>query len=149
MNRRRELKLEREKLAQLDLQSMVAAYVSKTEHDREMLERMVCYAHTGLCRWGVLLGHFDEARSFTRCGSCDNCVAQRAVEKAIDAEPARIAEAPHDSPHAAFEAGDKVSVPRYGIGDVVSADAEKVHIAFPDGRRRSFMTEYVQIVPVG
>jgi ATP-dependent DNA helicase RecQ len=43
-----------------------------------------------------------------------------------------------------FQAGDAVRVPRYGSGLVASASASEVAIKFPDGRTRSFVTQYVQ-----
>ncbi|CAN5321743.1 RecQ family ATP-dependent DNA helicase [soil metagenome] len=151
VNRRREFRLVKGKLEQIDLERMVKAYTAKAEHDREMLERMVFYARTGLCRWGVLLEHFDEETGFEHCGSCDNCVAkfklarhQQEADGAATAQPDAEQPVPAtESPHAAFKPGELVKVPRYGEGEVVTADSEMVGIVFPDGRKRSFMNQYV------
>ena len=154
LNRKREVKLLSTKLGQVDLERMVKAYTDKSEHDREMLERMVFYSHSGLCRWKVLLEHFGEETGFDHCGSCDNCVAkfklaqqaqaeQIVVEGGAAGEAATPTESTHASPHASFKPGDTVKVPRYGAGEVVSADSSMVAVAFPDGLERSFMAEYV------
>ncbi|WP_066334223.1 RecQ family ATP-dependent DNA helicase [Azohydromonas lata] len=51
---------------------------------------------------------------------------------------------PSLSAPAAFQVGEAVRVPRYGSGRVASSSAGEVAIKFPDGRTRSFVTQYVQ-----
>ncbi|WP_119155659.1 RecQ family ATP-dependent DNA helicase [Caldimonas tepidiphila] len=162
LNRRREIRLRDTALDGERLDAMVADFEEKAQHDREMLERMVFYSQTGGCRWRVLLEHFEEGPPFDRCGHCDNCVrtaahlaearaaaqahAQAAREQAVqDPQEALLTGAPPPrSPHAAFDLGDAVRVPRYGVGEVTDADAESVTVEFPDGRRRSFVAQYVE-----
>ena len=141
-NRKGELRLLREPAGEREIDTFVADYQAKQEHDREMLERMIFYARSGLCRWQMLLEYFDEDERPQRCGHCDNCLRlQRhqdaARDQPADAEPPAAAESP-------FRAGEPVRVPRYGEGEVIEASAESVTIAFPDGSKRSFVNEYVE-----
>ncbi|MEW6098385.1 MAG: RecQ family ATP-dependent DNA helicase [Pseudomonadota bacterium] len=146
------------------LEALVAAYRDKSEHDRELLEAMVFYARTGYCRWKVLLEHFEEAAEFDRCEHCDNCLRHRAATAGaretaghaeaapgVPASPTRD-ETPADEPSSAgdgrsrFACGEAVRVPRHGLGQVIEVTADSVRIAFPDGRQRSFLPEYVERV---
>jgi ATP-dependent DNA helicase RecQ len=43
-----------------------------------------------------------------------------------------------------FNPGEAVRVPRYGKGRVASATSEQVEIVFPDGRKRQFLSAYVE-----
>lgn len=150
-DRRRQLRLRRTELDRKALEAMLSTYNEKSEHDREMLERMVFYARCGLCRWRVLLEHFDEEPPFAHCGTCDNCQRLQEV-MASDGHPAPQARNDNDEsklpPKIPFASGDFVRVPRYGEGVVVSADEQIVDIEFPDGKRRSFMAAYVEAIAV-
>lgn len=138
----------RARLEDRSLQRMVSAYRAKREHDHAQLERMVFYGQTGHCRWKVLLQHFDADEGFQRCGSCDNC--ERLAEH--EAAPSCHVEAPRQEdaarrPAHSFLAGDAVRVPRYGRGQVITADANSVTVAFPDsGEQRCFLASYVRLV---
>jgi ATP-dependent DNA helicase RecQ len=68
------IRLARERVGDVVLDSLLAAYRERRESDRAMLEGMVFYGQSGYCRWKVLLQHFGEADGFTACGRCDNCV---------------------------------------------------------------------------
>ena len=99
----------------------------------------------------MLLEHFDEEEGFERCGVCDNCLrlAALAAQPAQDDATAPIEVAPGppaSSAGAAFAPGQAVRAPRFGEGRVEACDAHTVSIAFPDGRRRSFMSAYVEPV---
>jgi ATP-dependent DNA helicase RecQ len=118
-------------------------YGRKSEADRQKLERMIFYAQTAFCRWKVLLEYFEEAEDFDRCGACDNCLdppEKRLAPKSTRPRWARrlAASAPSFSP------GEPVRVPRYGKGRVASATSEQVEIVFPDGRKRQFLSAYVE-----
>ncbi|MGE5118134.1 MAG: hypothetical protein ACM3N6_16745, partial [Betaproteobacteria bacterium] len=71
---------------------------------------------------------------------------------ALAAEPARAESAPAagapspTSGAAAFAVGQAVRVARFGAGEVVACDAGTVTIAFPEGRRRRFLPDYVQAI---
>ena len=56
------------------MDQLLSAYRDKRERDKAMLEQMVFYGQTGLCRWKVLQGHFGEDEGFERCNTCDNCL---------------------------------------------------------------------------
>ena len=118
-------------------------YGRKSEADRQKLERMIFYAQTAFCRWKVLLEYFEEAEDFDRCGTCDNCLdppEKRVAPKSTRPRWARrlAAKAP------SFTPGEAVRVPRYGKGRVASATSEQVEIVFPDGRKRQFLSAYVE-----
>src|SRR4051794_20995676 len=123
-------------------------YEQKSEHDREMLERMIFYAQTGFCRWRVLLEYFDEKLEDERCGVCDNCLeppAQRlaTVGTQRSATPLRIPRA-RPRKRRLIEIGDSVHVRRFGEGQVVSATNEHVDVVFPNGETRTFLKRYVK-----
>jgi ATP-dependent DNA helicase RecQ len=118
-------------------------YGRKSETDRVKLERMIFYAQTAFCRWKVLLEYFEEAEDFDRCGTCDNCLDPpelRLARKTTRPRWARrmVAAAP------LFRTGERVRVPRYGEGRVASEAGEQVEIVFPDGRKRQFLSAYVE-----
>jgi ATP-dependent DNA helicase RecQ len=118
-------------------------YSRKSDADRQKLERMIFYAQTAFCRWKVLLEYFEEAEDFDRCGTCDNCIdppEKRLIRKSTRPRWARRLAAAA----ASFEAGQRVRVPRYGEGRVASATSEQVEIVFPDGRKRQFLSTYVE-----
>ena len=131
------------------LEKLLLSYREKREQDRAMLERMVFYGQTGQCRWKVLLENFDAGDGFGACGTCDNCVriaaAVAAAERDADADEregpgAAVAAASERLP----QAGELVSVPRYGRGLVESVSAEGVAVVFPEGTRRIFLPSFVR-----
>ena len=48
-------------------------YRTRDETDKAGLEKIVSYAHSGYCRWKILLEHFGEDNDFVGCFHCDNC----------------------------------------------------------------------------
>ena len=123
-------------------------YEHKSEHDRQMLERMIFYAQTGFCRWRVLLEYFDEKLDDERCGACDNCLeppAQRlaAVDTRRNVTPLRVARA-RPRKRRLIEIGDAVCVRRFGEGQVVRATDEHIDVVFPDGETRTFLKRFVK-----
>jgi ATP-dependent DNA helicase RecQ len=126
------------------LSRLADEYARKSESDRQKLERMIFYAQSAFCRWKVLLEYFEEAEDFVRCGACDNCtkpivVAAPRVKSTRPRWARRLASA-----KPLFNAGDLVRVPRYGEGRVESSSSEQVEIVFPDGRKRQFLSAYVE-----
>ena len=104
---------------------------------------MIFYAQTAFCRWKVLLEYFEEAEDFDRCGTCDNCLdppEKRLAPKSTRPRWARRLAVAAPS----FNPGEAVRVPRYGKGRVASATSEQVEIVFPDGRKRQFLSAYVE-----
>jgi ATP-dependent DNA helicase RecQ len=130
-------------------EAMAAVYRQKQEHDKEALEQMVSYAVSGFCRWKLLLDYFgDEVEGFEKCCRCDNCLNPPAAvllddieirDDEFDREPE-----PAPDPASSFDAGDRVKVPKYGEGVVLSVAGEQVTIDFPDGEQRSFLKEFVE-----
>ena len=129
-----------------DLRGLADEYGRKSEADREKLERMIFYAQTAFCRWKVLLEYFEGTEDFERCGTCDNCVNPPQVKPIKKVRLPKWARRPPLGPAAQFREGDRVRVPRYGEGRVASATAEQVEIVFPDGKKRQFLSAYVESV---
>jgi ATP-dependent DNA helicase RecQ len=127
-----------------DLRHLADAYGRKSEADREKLERMIFYAQTAFCRWKVLLEYFEGTEDFDRCGTCDNCLEPPQVKPVKKVRLPRWARRAPLGPVAQFNAGDHVRVPRFGQGHVHSATAEHVEIVFPDGKKRQFLSAYVE-----
>ena len=123
---------------------------ARAARGHQMLERMVAYAHSGRCRWRLLLEHFDEPAAFARCGGCDNCqrLATHEAQAQAPAEPVATTRATEPAaPRAAFEPGDTVRTQRHGTGRVVALDAVSVTVAFANGEERSFLPAFLQRGP--
>ncbi len=126
-----------------ELKELVHTYRDKSARDHEALERLVFYAQTGFCRWKVLLEYFNEHVDWSHCGVCDNC-RQPPAEALSPEHPRRQAAQPARKPQGvSLQAGTTVTVPRYGEGQVLSAEGDKVTIRFPDSSKRTFLRSYV------
>lgn len=139
------LRLVRPDLVADELAELQVRYVRKREQAQDTLERMVAYALTGRCRWRTLLEHFGEAAPFDACGTCDNCVRLAGVADVVEAvapEPEVSAALPPT-----FDVGAAVKVRRYGTGTVVTSGDGSVTVAFPEGKQREFLAEFVTRVP--
>ncbi|HYF58275.1 MAG TPA: RecQ family ATP-dependent DNA helicase [Burkholderiaceae bacterium] len=133
----------------------------RREADRAMLERMMFYAQSGLCRWRLLLEYFDSPEDLDRCGACDNCLqpAERRFTtlaagdaSAGDAAPgAADAGPPLRRPRRTRPAapdpvapGTAVRLPKHGEGRVVETVGDEVAVEFPDGVVRRFLRPWVR-----
>jgi ATP-dependent DNA helicase RecQ len=113
-------------------------YRTRAHGDRERLERMLAYAQSGTCRWRLLCEYFGERLDGERCGMCDNCLNPPTVETvATPAVSVREREASRP------EAGDAVTVRRYGPGRVVAIDAHTVIVRLADGSERTFLVDFI------
>ena len=144
------LKLVQRPFAPADAEALLAGYAQRKAQDRDMLENMVFYAQSGLCRWKMLLQHLDQEEDFGRCGHCDNCLrtAQAQADAQAAAAEARASQSPAgpgDVP--VLKVGDAVTVPRYGRGRVAAMDSLGITVSFARGPDRSFLPEYVRWVP--
>jgi ATP-dependent DNA helicase RecQ len=121
---------------------IASAYEQRAERDFAALERMVFYAQTGLCRWRVLLEHFEETLPFAdfRCGHCDNCT--RPVVEPVARKETHSVIVP--SARRAFDSGVQVIVPRHGRGEVLHSTPDEVEVRFPDGGVKRFVASYVR-----
>ncbi|MDM0001195.1 ATP-dependent DNA helicase RecQ [Variovorax sp. J22P240] len=128
------------------LSAMLDHYREKREQDQATLEGMVFYAQTGLCRWQVLLSHLQGEAPAARCTTCDNC--KRIAVHTAQAEQAKAAPQPVETVRVApsFQPDATVRVRRYGVGQVLTADALAVDIEFADGSKRSFHPDFVRPV---
>lgn len=130
-----------------EVAQLADSYAEKSRRDRQALERMVFYAQTGFCRWKVLLEYFGEDVEWEHCGVCDNCM--RPPERTLTALSQR-----HRHPLVAaergarkadpFAIGSAVRVPKYGMGQVVSVESEKITVLFPDSSRKTFIRAFVR-----
>jgi len=145
--------LARPRVNQQQLVELALEWKHRAERDREKLDRMEVYARSALCRWRVLRDYFSEQGAEERCGVCDNCrkglaeTAEKPVmtEKTVTERTEAAAEgtAPET---VVFNAGDRVSLPRYGEGAVEQVDGDSVVVRFPGGRSRKFKSEFAQPV---
>jgi len=141
------LKLLRPAVGAEAMHTMLDSYRAKREHDQAALEGMVFYAQAGLCRWQLLLAHLEGEAPRERCTTCDNC-RRVALHEAQSSETADESAAPTPSTSAApiFVPQASVRVKRYGVGQVVTANALAVDIEFADGSKRSFHPDFVRPV---
>jgi ATP-dependent DNA helicase RecQ len=147
-DRQGRLRLKREDLDTKAFETLMQAYQDKREHDKAMLEQMVFYGQTGVCRWKVLLQHFDGASEPQDCTHCDNCVrlAEVARQEMVRAMQTATAEDPIVAPAdvRAFAVGERVRVARYGTGKVEKIEFDTVTVDFGRGNSRSFLASYVR-----
>ncbi|MEJ8822694.1 RecQ family ATP-dependent DNA helicase [Variovorax humicola] len=141
------LKLLRPAVGAEAMHAMLDSYRAKREHDQAALEGMVFYAQAGLCRWQLLLTHLEGEAPRERCTTCDNC-RRVALHEAQSTEQADESAAPTPATSAApiFVPQASVRVKRYGVGQVVTANALAVDIEFADGSKRSFHPDFVRPV---
>ncbi|MEJ8859785.1 ATP-dependent DNA helicase RecQ [Variovorax robiniae] len=141
------LKLLRPEVGAEAMHAMLDSYRAKREQDQAALEGMVFYAQAGQCRWQLLLAHLEGKPPAERCTTCDNC-RRIALHEAQSSAPvdARVEAEPSKTTAPIFVPQASVRVKRYGIGQVVTADALAVDIEFADGSKRSFHPDFVRPV---
>ncbi|WP_428309838.1 RecQ family ATP-dependent DNA helicase [Hydrocarboniphaga sp.] len=144
----------------LDFQKIADDYALRAERDQIVLEQMIAYAQSSLCRWSRLLEYFGVRAERARCGHCDNCerpdirvdpnVVRRAENDAawrerkplpVDASDA-IVEPVAAAP--AFCAGHRVRVSRYGHGEITDLTDTHATVRFADGASRTFLQSYLR-----
>jgi len=126
-----------------ELMQLLDTYRDKSARDHEALERMVFYAQTGFCRWKMLLEYFGEHVDWSHCGVCDNCL--RPPEQSLSPVHRRLhVPARHPEEKSPLHVGASVRVARFGEGQVSAIAGDKITVAFPDSRHRTFLREYVQ-----
>jgi ATP-dependent DNA helicase RecQ len=92
----------------------------------------------------VLLDYFgDDVDGFEQCCRCDNCLNPPQVADAgIGDDQFDRQDAPADA-GPQFEPGERVRVPRFDEGTVVSMAGDQVTIEFPGQERRIFLADFV------
>jgi ATP-dependent DNA helicase RecQ len=127
------------------LTEMATEWKERGEQDREKLERMEAYGRSALCRWQLLHDYFGEEMEEERCGYCDNC--RRGLAE-LASRPARSVEPEPDRTIADTEVslsvGDRVSLPRYGVGQIEAIENGSLLVKFPGGASRKFKREFAQ-----
>jgi ATP-dependent DNA helicase RecQ len=127
------------------LEELARRYQARGESDRDRLRRMVLYAQTALCRWSFLVGYFGEEVSWASCGHCDNCARPIAEPAPLRAEKPQVLSELLPLPPlfgeknaADLAAGDVITLPIYGRGEVQEGAADRLIVAFGDGETRAF-----------
>nr|WP_293248704.1 RecQ family ATP-dependent DNA helicase [Panacagrimonas sp.] len=128
--------------AEPDAEALAELYRKRAQNDHDVLERMVAYAQTALCRWQTLLRHFGTGLAAERCGHCDNC--DRPIEPAQESQAASSAWSPPPLENAPFRVGDAVRVLRYGPGTVADVGDDRITVSFPSGQTRIFVSRFVR-----
>ncbi|MGF7000190.1 ATP-dependent DNA helicase RecQ [Paraburkholderia sp. GAS32] len=128
-----------------------ARFEAMSDHDKETLQHMIDYAPTGQCRWRAILPYYGDTPAMQHCGVCDNCMSPPQIAPAEQSiavgDTAFNANASTRSPKShSWSPGDVVCVPRFGAGEVALASGEQVAIVFPDGRTRTFMSNFLKAV---
>ncbi len=109
-------------------------FAGKIPLHRRKVERMAKYARGTACRWRTILEYFGEDAPFERCGTCDACLAPAQTE----GRPMEI------RGEASLEVGDRVQVPRYGVGVVQSVGDDRVAVELPRRGIRQFIPGFVR-----
>lgn len=145
----------------LDFQKIADDYARRAERDQRVLEQMIAYAQSSLCRWGRLLEYFGVRADRKRCGHCDNCSRP---DICVDADMLRRAEndaawrerkpVPSDRGDDSAEPvapaapplaiGDRVRVSRYGQGRIVDLTDTHARVQLADGSSRVFLQSYLR-----
>jgi ATP-dependent DNA helicase RecQ len=102
--------------AQAAVRDAVDAQRRHREFERSRVEMIRGYAETTACRRAYILSYFGEAYE-PPCGSCDNCLAGNAAERA------------HAIP---FPVGARVRHAQWGAGDVQRYEADKMVVLFDE-----------------
>ncbi|HEX8988590.1 MAG TPA: ATP-dependent DNA helicase RecQ [Rhodocyclaceae bacterium] len=120
-------------------EAVAARYQQREEVDSAKLEQLMAYAYSTRCRWRTLLDYFGETPPWERCGTCDNC------RHPIETEAPRVqSPVAQERREAAYELGQRVTLPRYGEGTVVDVAGDIITVAFADGERRRFQESFVR-----
>ena len=129
-----------------ELADLARRYEERAEKDRDRLRAMVHYAQTALCRWKVLTDYFGEEREGA-CRHCDNCARPLTQPTLRPEVPPRGAAAWGAMPLPpllsgpdleSLKAGDFLSLPMYGRGQVRSVDGPSLVLELSDGEVREF-----------
>ena len=146
--RRAIISLVRSGLSSERLAELAGEWKQRGEADREKLERMEAYARSALCRWQVLRRYFGDEDAEERCTVCDNCrrgLAAQAVRPVLELESEPTAQSSGES-QPELGVGDRVSLPKYGVGKIQALDGDALVVGFPDGRSRKFKREFARPV---
>ena len=131
-----------------DAEAFAATFRQRSEDDLAVLECMVAYAQTALCRWQTLLSYFAAPALEGVCGACDNCRRRRA-HRAVSPQTLSKLEAAAQTPRSSastrgLQPGAQVSIVRYGRAEVVDVLDDRITVAAPDGTVRTFLKRYVR-----
>jgi ATP-dependent DNA helicase RecQ len=135
-------------LSESELAEVARMYERRAEGDRDRLRRMLLYAQTALCRWKAILDYFGEEIDLDRCGRCDNCdrpIQQPAAppraeipENVRKAEVLTLPPILGGTDPAAIQAGDTLTLPIFGTGEVREVEADRLVLVFADGETKEF-----------
>jgi ATP-dependent DNA helicase RecQ len=134
--------------SELDTEALAAEFARRAAQDRDILERIVSYAQTALCRWQTLLTYFDAPPLPGPCGACDNCRRRRT---SLDISPDTLAKMQASDRKKVttpdrLQPGAAVRVVRYGRAEVVDVQDDRVTVIASDGKSRTFLKRYVRAI---
>jgi ATP-dependent DNA helicase RecQ len=152
-----------EAITEAHVETLLAAYVDRAEHDRTRLDEMMRYAETVDCRRQVFRRYFNEPEG-ERCGNCDNCIHGAAERhEAVELHGAQqqqgvtrietmggtiLTTAPETLPHAAaipaFVTGASVTHKRFGVGKVLDTDGDTVMVRFASCGTRKLKAAFLR-----
>ena len=132
------------------LEETAQTFIDRQEHDKEVLERMIAYAQSGLCRWKVLMTYFGE-EDLEDCNVCDNCInspilsltpdQQKSIQKVNSVNEKEIIKPSMDIDP--FYVGARVSAPKYEEGHVEAIADDQITVIFPNNETRTFLKSYL------
>lgn len=161
-----------------DLQNYLKQHEERFRDDRERLEEMLAYGQTTQCRQCFLDAYFSEDATES-CGVCDNCRALQNGElaqfiqepigneiAAVNPELAMALELANtrtsDNPEWLesvtsepasetnnFQSRQRVRHRRFGTGQVVNTEPDRVTVRFDDGRVKKVQAMYLKPVANG
>jgi ATP-dependent DNA helicase RecQ len=161
-----------------DLQNYLKQHEERFRDDRERLEEMLAYGQTTQCRQCFLDAYFSEDAT-EPCGVCDNCRALQNGEltqsiqepigneiAAVNPELAMALELANtrtsDNPEWLesvtsepasetnnFQSRQRVRHRRFGTGQVVNTEPDRVTVRFDDGRVKKVQAMYLKPVANG
>ena len=137
-----------------EIKRLAETYVERGMSDREKLERMMLYAQSAFCRWKILSKYFiAEGEEIEKCETCDNCVepvaerlqVETPTDKPSKAEQNELLNKLRSKNEASkIAVGDLVKLQKFGEAEVTSISGDKVEVVLPDGKRKTFKSEFVE-----
>lgn len=114
------------------IKAALAVQERRVNFERSRLEMLRSYAETRSCRRSFLLSYFGDVVN-DRCENCDAC----------EAEPGDMDSFCGSQPDALFRPGDKVEHAKFGTGQVLRCEEDRMTILFEDAGYRTLAFDLV------
>jgi ATP-dependent DNA helicase RecQ len=152
-----------EPITEAHVETLLASYIDRAEHDRSRLDEMMRYAETVECRRQVFRHYFNEPAG-DPCGNCDNCINHTAETRAaVDLHAAEnahgvtrvetlsgtiVTTAPETLPqpelNTGFSIGDPVLHKRFGLGKVMDVHSDTLLVRFEKNGAKKLKASFVR-----